>query len=182
MGRRSSLAGTARESGNCRKPEYQEEDVSRVDHINNPDAPPPNSVVPSAVAFIENAQGQVLLIKRSDNGDWALPGGAHDLGETIEDTAIREAQEETGLGIEITGLIGVYTSPHHLIEYGDGEVRQQFSLNFRSRVLGGTISTSSESTEVRWFGPEDLEALPINSGMRMRIQHGFEHQASPYLG
>jgi ADP-ribose pyrophosphatase YjhB (NUDIX family) len=156
--------------------------VSRVDHINNPDAPLPNSVVPSAVAFIENEQGQVLLIKRSDNGDWALPGGAHDLGETIEDTAIREAKEETGLDIEITGLIGVYTNPNHLIEYGDGEVRQQFSLNFRAKLVGGAIATSSESTEVSWFGPHDLDALSINSGMRLRIQHGFERQPDPYLG
>jgi 8-oxo-dGTP pyrophosphatase MutT (NUDIX family) len=156
--------------------------VSRVDHINNPSAPEPNSVVPSAVAFIVNEQGEVLLIRRSDNGDWALPGGAHDLGETIEQTAVREAKEESGLDLEITGLIGIYTSPHHLIEYGDGEVRQQFSLGFRGRVVGGEITTSSESTEVRWFSRLELDALSINSGMRLRIQHGFERRANPYLG
>ncbi|SDL04560.1 ADP-ribose pyrophosphatase YjhB, NUDIX family [Glycomyces sambucus] len=156
--------------------------MSRIDHINNPDAPPPNSVVPSAVAFIENEHGEVLLIKRSDNGDWALPGGAHDLGESIEDTAVREANEETGLDIEVTGLIGVYTNPNHLIEYGDGEVRQQFSLNFRATAVGGEIKTSSESTQVRWFGADDLDGLSINSGMQLRIQHGFEHRATPYLG
>jgi ADP-ribose pyrophosphatase YjhB (NUDIX family) len=155
--------------------------VSRVDHINNPDAPPPNSVVPSAVAFIENEQGQVLLIKRSDNGDWALPGGAHDLGETIEDTAIREAREETGLDIEITGLIGVYTNPNHLIEYGDGEVRQQFALSFRASVVGGEIATSDESPEVRWFRQDEVGVLPINKGMYLRIAHGFERKNTPHL-
>lgn len=72
-----SSCGTGPESGSCRKPDRWEDAVSRIDHINNPDAPPPNSVVPSAVAFIENEHGEVLLIKRSDKGDWALPGGAH---------------------------------------------------------------------------------------------------------
>lgn len=82
--------------------------MGRIDHISNSHAPPPNSLVPSAVAFIENDRGEVLLIRRSDNGDWALPGGAHDLGERIKDTAIREAKEETGLDIEIISLIGIY--------------------------------------------------------------------------
>ncbi|GAB3655707.1 NUDIX hydrolase [Glycomyces tarimensis] len=155
--------------------------MTRIDHINDPLAPPPNSVVPSAVAFIENDDGQVLLIRRSDNGDWALPGGGHDLGETIEETAVREAKEETGLDIEITGLIGIYTNPNHLIEYSDGEVRQQFALSFRASVIDGEIATSSESTAVQWFGQDELPQLPVNDGMRRRITHGFEHLAKPYL-
>ncbi|HEU5129298.1 MAG TPA: NUDIX domain-containing protein [Glycomyces sp.] len=155
--------------------------MTRIDHINDPLAPPPNSLVPSAVAFIENSEGQVLLIQRSDNGDWALPGGGHDLGERIEDTAVRETKEETGLDIEIIGLIGIYTNPNHLIEYSDGEVRQQFALSFRARVIGGKLTTSSESSELRWCSQSELNDLQMNDGMRLRIQHGFEHNPSPYL-
>ena len=156
--------------------------MTRIDHINDPLAPPPNSLVPSAVAFIENDRGEVLLIRRTDNGDWALPGGGHDLGERIEDTAVREAKEETGLDIEITGLIGIYTNPNHLIEYGDGEVRQQFALSFRARVVGGEISSNHEATAIEWKSHNKLSTLPMNDGMRLRIEHGFEQRPNPYLG
>ncbi|WP_335986125.1 NUDIX domain-containing protein [Glycomyces sp. MUSA5-2] len=156
--------------------------MSRIDHINDPDAPAPNSVVPSTVAFVTDEQGRVLLIQRSDNGDWALPGGGHDLGEHIADTAIRETQEETGLDIEIIGIIGLYTDPGHLIEYGDGEVRQQFSIAFRAKPVGGMLRTSSESTQVAWVASNDLGGLPINPSMRMRIEHGFANRPEPYIG
>ena len=156
--------------------------MTRIDHIDDPLAPPPNSLVPSAVVFVENDRAQVLLIQRSDNGDWALPGGGHDLGERIVDTAIREAKEETGLDVKVTGLIGTYTNPNHLVEYtSDGEVRQQFALSFRAVVTGGTLTTSPESTKVEWFARSELEALSINRGMRRRIDHGFEHRTEPYL-
>jgi 8-oxo-dGTP pyrophosphatase MutT (NUDIX family) len=156
--------------------------MSRVDHINDPDAPPPNSVVPSAVAFVTDDAGCILLIQRSDNGDWALPGGAHDLGERIAETAVRETREETGLEIAVTGVVGVYTDPGHLVEYGDGEVRQQFSIAFRGEPRGGQLSTSSESVQVAWVDPEHLDSLPINPSMRLRIGHGLAGRAEPYIG
>jgi 8-oxo-dGTP pyrophosphatase MutT (NUDIX family) len=156
--------------------------VSRIDHIANPDAPPPNSVVPSTVVFVTDGAGRVLLIQRSDNGDWALPGGAHDLGERIADTAVRETKEETGLDVEVTGIIGIYTDPDHLVEYGDGEVRQQFSIAFRAEPRGGGLETSSESTQVTWVEPERLSALRINPSMRLRIEHGLAGRETPFIG
>ncbi|MQM28304.1 NUDIX domain-containing protein [Glycomyces albidus] len=156
--------------------------MSRIDHINNPNAPEPNSVVPSTVAFVTDDEGRVLLIQRSDNGDWALPGGGHDLGERIADTAIRETKEETGLDIEIIGVIGLYTDPGHLIEYGDGEVRQQFSIAFRARPTGGKLATSAESVRVSWIAPSELDQLSINPSMRMRIEHGLKKLSEPYIG
>jgi ADP-ribose pyrophosphatase YjhB (NUDIX family) len=62
-------------------------------------------------------RGDVLLIRRSDNGNWALPGGAMDLGESLRQAAIRETAEETGIASEITGLSGIYIDPGHLILY-----------------------------------------------------------------
>jgi 8-oxo-dGTP pyrophosphatase MutT (NUDIX family) len=156
--------------------------VSRIDHIANPDAPQPNSVVPSAVAFVTDSAGRVLLIQRSDNGDWALPGGAHDLGERIADTAVRETREETGLDVEVTGIIGIYTDPGHLVEYGDGEVRQQFSIAFRAEPRGGRLATSIESTQVAWVEPERLSELRINLSMRLRIEHGLAGSEAPFIG
>jgi 8-oxo-dGTP pyrophosphatase MutT (NUDIX family) len=156
--------------------------MSRIDHIDNPDAPAPNSIVPSAVAFVTDSRSRVLLIQRSDNGDWALPGGGHDLGERIADTAVRETKEETGLDIAVTGIIGVYTDPGHLIEYGDGEVRQQFSIAFRAVPTGGTLAPSLESTQVAWVAAADLAALSINPSMRLRIAHGFADRTEPHIG
>jgi 8-oxo-dGTP pyrophosphatase MutT (NUDIX family) len=156
--------------------------VSRIDHIDNPDAPEPNSVVPSTVAFVTDDDDRVLLIQRSDNGDWALPGGGHDLGERVAETAVRETREETGLDVEITGVIGLYTDPGHLIEYSDGEVRQQFSIAFRAKPVGGQLGTSAESVQVAWVSADELDRLPINPSMRMRIDHGFANLPEPYIG
>lgn len=157
--------------------------MKRIDHIGNPDAPSPNSVVPSAVAFVLNDQDELLLIERTDNHDWALPGGGHSPGERIADTAVRETYEETGLDIEIDGLIGIYTDPEHLIEYtSDGEVRQQFSLSFRAHPIGGSLATSTESHQVRWIAKTELSHLPMNSGMRLRVKHGYMNLPTVYIG
>ena len=58
-------------------------------------------------------------------------------GETIAETAIREVKEESGIDVEVVALVGIYTNPHHVGEYSDGEVRQQFSVCFACRPVGG---------------------------------------------
>lgn len=74
------------------------------------------------------------------------------MGESIAATAVRETEEETGIRCEITGLVGIYTNPHHVIEYtSNGEVRQEFSIVFTARPVSGTPRASSESSEVIWF-------------------------------
>ncbi|WP_369795974.1 NUDIX domain-containing protein [Actinoplanes sp. N902-109] len=71
----------------------------------------------------------MLLVRRSDNGNWALPGGAMDIGETLSETAVRETAEETGIEVVVTGLVGIFTDPRHVILYtSNGEVRQEFSV------------------------------------------------------
>jgi 8-oxo-dGTP pyrophosphatase MutT (NUDIX family) len=143
--------------------------MSRVDYIDDPAAPAANSVVPSAVACVVDEEGRVLMIHKTDNDLWALPGGAHELGETIADTVRREVAEETGYTIEVLALTGTYTNPKHVMAYDDGEVRQQFSLCFLARVLRGRPRLSSESKEVAWVAPEEIEGLPLHPSMRRRI-------------
>lgn len=156
--------------------------MARIDHYNDPAAPPANSVVPSTTAVVVDEHNRIVLVHRRDNDLWALPGGGMDLGESIVDCAVREVKEETGLDVEVTGLIGVYTNPHHVMAYDDGEVRQQFSLCFTTRLLGGDLHTDSESSEVAWTPVADLDALPMHPSMRLRIDHYLEGRATPYLG
>ena len=155
----------------------------RIDYLDDPDAPEPNSVVPSANVVVVNEDGTILVIRRTDNGNLALPGGGMDLGESITHTAVREVREETGLDVEITGLVGIYTNPRHLIEYtSDGEIRQEFSVVFTARPNGGSPTTSSEASEVIWIDPADVSDLQMHPSMRQRIEHFREGRAQPYLG
>ena len=157
--------------------------TKRIDYLDNPDAPQANSLVPSANVIVVNDQGQILMIRRADNGNWAVPGGAMDLGESIIDTAIRETGEETGIVCEITGLVGIYTNPKHVIHYiSNDEVRQEFSIVFTARPVGGQLTPSSESSEPQWVTPAAVAALQMNPSMRLRIQHYLDNPPQPYLG
>ena len=155
----------------------------RIDYLDDPGAPPANSVVPSANVVVINDDGQILLIRRTDNGNIALPGGGMDLGESITDAAVREVKEETGLDVELTGLVGIYTNPRHVIEYtSDGEVRQEFSIVFTAKPTGGAPTPSSESSEVVWSEPTAVADMRMHPSMRQRIQHYLDGRAQPYLG
>ena len=156
--------------------------MARTEHYNDPDAPTANSIVVAVTVFIVNQADELLLIRRTDNDLWALPGGAQDVGEYIAETAVRETLEETGIEVEVIGLVGIYSNPRHVIAYTDGEVRQQFSLCFRARPLSGQLTPSSESREVRWVPQDQLDTLPIHPSMRLRIDHGYEHRTAPYIG
>ncbi len=131
--------------------------MTRIDHFRDPNAPAANSVVPSVTAVVRDDAGRLLLIHKTDNNLWALPGGGHDIGERISDTVVREVAEETGVQVEVDSIVGLYTDPEHVLAYDDGEVRQQFSICFRARPVGGSLRTSSESKEVRWVDPADLD-------------------------
>ncbi|MEU8585453.1 NUDIX domain-containing protein [Streptomyces sp. NPDC048664] len=143
--------------------------MARRDHEGDPDAPTANSLVPAASVVVVDGAGRVLLQRRADNGVWALPGGAMNLGESLPDCARRETREETGYDVELTGIVGTYTDPGHVFAYDDGEVRQEFSVCFLARPVGGRIAVSDESTDVRWFAPAEVDDLPMVPSIRRRI-------------
>jgi ADP-ribose pyrophosphatase YjhB (NUDIX family) len=156
--------------------------VARVDYIDDPNAPRANSVVPSVTAVVQDDRSRILLIHKTDNDLWALPGGGHDVGESIRDTVVREVKEETGYDVEVTRITGTYTNPNHVIAYDDGEVRQQFSICFTARLIGGKLRTSSESKEVAWVETDRLAGLEMHPSMRLRIQHALEGRSEPFIG
>ena len=156
--------------------------MTRTEHFNDPDAPLANSIVVAVTAFVQDHDGRVLLVHRTDNDLWALPGGAQEIGEYIADTVVRETKEEAGIDVEVTGVVGIYTNPHHVVEFSDGEVRQQFSICFRARPIGGELVGSSETSEARWIARDKLDSLTIHPSMRLRIDHGYENRAETYVG
>lgn len=156
--------------------------MARIDYIDDPHAPSANSVVPSVVAVVTDEEGRVLLIHKTDNNLWALPGGGHQIGESIADTVVREVKEETGYDVAVERVTGLYTNPRHVMAYDDGEVRQQFSIAFRATLVGGVPQTSSESRAVEWVDPSGLDDLELHPSMRLRIQHALEDRDTPYIG
>jgi 8-oxo-dGTP pyrophosphatase MutT (NUDIX family) len=161
---------------------WKAEPVARIEYYDDAEAPEPNSLVVAASAVVADDRGRILLQRRRDSGLWALPGGGMEMADSLPGTAVREVREETGLDVEITGLVGTYTDPRHIIAYTDGEVRRQFNVCFTARITGGRLTMSDESTELRFVSPDDLSALDMHHTQRLRIQHYLDERSSPYLG
>jgi 8-oxo-dGTP pyrophosphatase MutT (NUDIX family) len=134
----------------------------------------------AAGAFIRR-DDTVLLICRSDNENWSMPGGAHDPGESLSRTAVRETQEETGVDIRLVGLVGIFTDPTHVIHYtSNDEVRQEFTVIYRGEPIGGHPTPSDESTRVEWVPVDRIPALTMDPSQRKRIQWALT-EAEPYI-
>jgi ADP-ribose pyrophosphatase YjhB (NUDIX family) len=155
----------------------------RIDYYDDPNAPKANSLVPSVNVVVTNDKDEILLIRRSDNDNWAIPGGAIDLGESLAQAAIRETEEETGVTCQITGLVGIYTDPKHVILYtSNGEARQEFSIVLTAKALSGVPTPSDETSEVRWTSRRDLKNYRMDRSMNLRIEYYLAGSTSPYLG
>lgn len=109
----------------------------------------------SAAVFDHDHQ-RLLLIRRPDNGRWAVPGGYMEAGESLSEACAREVAEETGLHVSICRLISIYTNPHLLLEYPDGNRWQLVVLHFEAEPVGGDLAPSNESIEVRYFAQPEI--------------------------
>lgn len=154
----------------------------RIDYYDDPNAPTANSLVPAVNVLVTNDVGDILLILRTDNDHWSLPGGTVDVGESLREAAVREAKEETGIDCEITGILGIYSDPKHVIHYtSNDEVRQEFTIALTARAVGGQPTSSDESREVRWVEPAVAAGLRMHPSMRRRIEHYVSESPCPYL-
>ncbi len=136
--------------------------VGRTEYLNDPAAPEPNSLVPAAGVLAVDGHGRLLLQRRRDTGQWAIPMGKQELGETVAQCAVRETLEETGVTVEVTGLLGIYSDPGHIVAYSDGEVRQEYEVILTGRPVSGQPAANNEAADVAWFTPAELSDLDIH--------------------
>ena len=133
-----------------------------------PDAP----LVGVGAIIIED--GRVLLVKRGHPpllGDWSIPGGVLEVGETVREGAIREAREETGLVVVPEEFLGVYD---RVLRDSDGRVRYHYVLvDFLCRRTDGDLLAAGDADEVRWFAPDELTKLPLAPDTAEVIHLGF---------
>ena len=102
------------------------------EYYQDPNAPRAHDLLPAAFAAVRSATGEVLLVRRIDDGNWELPGGRIEVGETAQQAVIREVAEESGVTIKLTTLSGVYSDPSHVLVDPDGSIHQQLALCFHA--------------------------------------------------
>jgi len=131
---------------------------------------------------------ELLLMRRSDNGHWSLPGGFVEKGESVAAAARREVEEETGWSVEIGKLVGVYSDPAtQVVDYGrkkgagagGGDRRiHVVNLCFEAKALSaGRATTPDESLEIGFFDPAALPE-PLVPIQRIRIEDGLAGRAA----
>ena len=139
-------------------------------------------LVPACDAVIFNSTGEkVLLTRRTDNGQWCLPGGAMDPGESASECCAREVLEETGLVVSVGRLIGVYSTPHRITEYADGNRKQALDLVFEAVRISGELSVSDETTELGYFSPEQMKSMDMMELFHERVNDAFTRQGAAFL-
>lgn len=120
-------------------------------------------------AIIFNEEGKFLLTKREDNGQWCLPGGGVEAGESVAEACIREVFEETGLHVRVTRLVGVYSHPDQLVMYKDGNKAFIVALHFEAEIIRGELGLSSETTDFGFFALEEIADLQFLGRHKERI-------------
>jgi 8-oxo-dGTP pyrophosphatase MutT (NUDIX family) len=126
-------------------------------------------------AAIFDQQGRVLLTKRKDNGQWCLPSGGMDSGESMAEACIREVWEETGLKVCVKRLVGVYSHSDQLVIYADGNKAQIVALHFEVEIIGGALGLSNETTDFGHFTLDEIEKLEMLGRHKERILDTIEN-------
>src|SRR5215469_8953993 len=154
--------------------------MSRFEFWNDAHAPAPNSLVPACGVLAVDDNGRVLLQRRRDTGQWALPMGRMELGETPSQCAIRETREETGVLVQVTGLLGVFSDPAHIVAYGDGEIRQEYEVILLAAPVEGDLTVNEEARDVSRVAREELGRLKIHPTQWRQLRYYLD-QTYPHV-
>lgn len=135
----------------------------------------------SVSAIIRNDAGAVLLQQRSDGGQWGLPGGSIEIGESVVEATAREVREETGLRVTVGRLIGIYSAPTlQVVRYPNGNVWHYVNLCFECTIRGGRLTTGDETLDLQFFSPRRLP-VPLLPHHRVRIRDAVGRRRLPLI-
>src|SRR5256886_15514933 len=138
-------------------------------------------VRPAVSAVIFDRRGRLLLQQRSDGGQWGLPGGSVEIGESVRDAVRREVQEETGLLVSVRRLVGVYSEPaRQVVRYPDGNVWHYVNVCFECAVRGGAFATSDETPALHYFPVRRLPGSLL-SNHRIRVRDACARRVAPFV-
>ena len=132
-------------------------------------------------ATIFDEQGRVLLTKRLDNGQWCLPSGGLEPGESAAEACEREVFEETGLRVRVKRLVGVYSHPDQLSIYPDGNKVQIVALHFEAETVSGELGLSDETSDFGYFSLADIEGLELLGRHKERIIDTLAGQSEAFI-
>jgi 8-oxo-dGTP pyrophosphatase MutT (NUDIX family) len=114
-------------------------------------------LLPSTSVLPRDAAGRLLLVRLIDTGQWATIGGAVEPDESPRSSAIREAQEEAGINVELGAILGVFGGPDYRVTYPNGDESAYVVTVFDAKVIAGTPRPDDDETsQVAWFSPEEL--------------------------
>jgi len=132
-------------------------------------------------AAIFDEQGRVLLTKRQDNGQWCLPSGGVEPGESVAEGCEREVFEETGLSVRAKRFVGVYSHPDQLVIYPDGNKAHIVALHFEAEVISGELGLSDETSDFGYFTLQQIESLSIIFRHKERILDTLTNQPEAFI-
>ena len=132
-------------------------------------------------AAIFDERGRVLLTKRLDHGQWCLPSGGLEPGESAAEACEREVLEETGLSVVVKRLVGVYSHPDQLVIYPDGNKVQIVALHFEAEITGGELGLSDETSDFGYFTMKEIEGLEMLDRHTERIIDTLARQSEAFI-
>ncbi len=138
-------------------------------------------VRPSVSAVIFGVRGRLLLQQRSDGGQWGLPGGSVEIGESVSAAVVREVREETGLTVTLKRLVGVYSEPAlQVVRYPDGNVWHYVNVCFECAARSGELTTCDETLDLRYFPVGRLPATLLPNH-RVRIRDARARRTTAFV-
>ena len=156
-------------------PEWYDDTGKRVARM-------PDAICVAASGIVFNEKRQILLQKRADNGQWGLPSGYVDIGESVEQGAVREIWEETRIHTQVNRLVGIYSDPQHnvIAAYPDGSLIQFAIVVFEWEYLSGQLRISDESTDIGYFPPDNLPDDTVLCDL-LAIKDALEDRERPFI-
>jgi ADP-ribose pyrophosphatase YjhB (NUDIX family) len=156
------------------------------EYYQDPEAPSAHDVLPAVFAAVRAETGEILLVRRIDDGYWELPGGRIEVGETVTQALVREVAEESGITIEPTGIAGVYSDPSHVLVDPDDTIHQQLAICFHAVPTANTPAQHPrpdgiETSAAAWFSTTAARELTMHPAMRLRINDAVSTPQRPHV-